>query len=63
MADLSENNAVQPSEMDRTVIGLSHFVARFSIFLFFFWVCVCSMSLKHKEPFKLYLIKRSISFS
>ena len=38
--DLSENNAVKPSEMDRTVIGVSHFVARFSIFLFFGCVCV-----------------------
>ena len=45
--DLSENNAVQPSEMDRTVKGVSHFVARFRIFLF---GGGGGVSLKHKEP-------------
>ena len=60
MVDLSENNAVQPSEMDRTVIGVSHFVARFSIFLFF--LGVCSMSLKHKEPFGCTLSNEAFLF-
>ena len=44
------NNAVQPSEMDRSVIGVSHFVARFSIFLFLGGGGGYLMSLKHKEP-------------